>query len=117
MSNGNPLSEDIIGAVIGFTIRLNKGLIEHEDWDWSDEVYDWNKYQECYAYPTVIRTTLSVYLNNLRIDENGEILNYDEASFRGFQYFRSCVETNYCSSAGVEFEDWELIEPNWYEWE
>ena len=107
------ISEDIKGAVSGFIIDLCKGLMEDERWDWDLEECDWEYYKKCFADPGILRTTIAVFMNNLEIDENGTVSNYEDASFRGFQYFRRCCDKNYELN---NFTDWELEEPDWQVW-
>jgi hypothetical protein len=92
------LSEDIRGAVTTFVVDLCKGLIDDDRWDWDVEQCDWTRYQQGFADPTILRTTLSVFLNNLKLDGSEVISNYPDASFRGFQYFRMMVDSSYPSA-------------------
>jgi hypothetical protein len=108
------LHDDIKGAVVGFTILLSKGLIEDDRWDWDVEKCNWKDYQESFTDPTHLRTTLSIFVNNLEVDETGKVLNYEDARFRAFQYFRPYFDRN-CPR--VEFEDWEYEEPYFLDWE
>ena len=110
------LSEDIKGAVVGFIILLTKGLLDDERWDWDVEKENyWEDVKEGVMDPTILRTTISVFLNTLRIDESGKVLNYQDAKFRGFQYFRMLL--GHEGYQGQEFTSSELEEPAWWIWE
>jgi len=52
------------------------------------------------------------------LDEHNKILNYDDARFRAFQYFRSQVDLSF-SQGDVEpaFTPSEIEEPDWRKWE
>jgi hypothetical protein len=128
MEEMKQLSDDIKGAVVGFIILLCKGLLDDERWDWdvekcdwnclTNKESDWNHYQEGFCDPSILKTTISVFLNNLRVDDKGGIANYKDAKFRGFQYFRAMLGGSY-KFAQVEpsFEPFEQVEPDWYKWE
>ena len=111
----NQISSDIRGAFTGYIILLSKGLLDDDRWDWDIDDVDWVKYQQCFSDPSSLRTAMCVFANNLKINEANVILNYDDARFRGFQYFRSCVEQTYKLAKGLE--SWELEEQDWVEWE
>ncbi len=110
--------KELRGAVTGFVILLCKGLIEDKRWSWDLDQCDWKRYQSGFTDPSILKTTLSVYLNTLRLDEAGVVLNFEDARFRGFQYFRAHVDSSYPISA-VEppFQPHEIEEPDWRIWE
>jgi len=112
------ISSDIRGAVTGFMMLLCKGLLDDERWDWDVEKADWKSYHAGFNDPTILKTTLAVFLNNLMVDDMGAVVNYEDARFRGFQYFRTLVDTLYTFKQVLpSFSSEELDEPNWYEWE
>lgn len=115
-SNENGVPEDVKGAVVGFMILLVKGLLDDERWDWDNEasVKDWPFYQSAVADATILRTTLSVFLNTLQV-KDGKVLNYQDAKFRGFQYFRMLL--GHEGHTGLHFTAAELEEPDWRIWE
>lgn len=112
------VSSDVQGAVIGFLVLLNKGLMEDSRWDWDLDQFDWKVYREGFCDSTILKTTLAVFLNNLQLDDVGGVVNYHDARFRAFQYFRALVDPNY-PYAAVEppFQSFEIEEPDWRIWE
>ena len=64
-------------------------------------------------------TTLAVMMNNLRLSTDGHVLNYVDARFRAFQYFRGFLAMpGYTwDSISPALELWELEEPDWRTWE
>jgi len=111
----NQISADIRGAFNAYVILLSKGLLDDDRWDWDLERTDWEKYQACFGHPSMLRTAICIFVNNLKVNENGHVLNYLDARFRGFQYFRSCVEESY--ELTQELEAWEYEEQDWLQWE
>jgi hypothetical protein len=110
--------DDLKGAVIGFVVLLSKGLLDNEKWDWDIERFDWQRYQEGFCDPTILRTTLAVFLNNLQIDDHGAVVNYENARFRGFQYFRSSIDPVHpFTLVSPPFASAELAEPDVFPWE
>jgi len=96
--------------IIDFIIDLQKGLIEDERWDFDLDECKWEAYQQSFLDPTHLRTTLSIWLNHLRLNEEDEIENSDDARFRAFQYFRAYFDHGYTFKP--PFESWELEEPD-----
>lgn len=95
-----------------------KGLLDDDRWDWDVERIEWPRYQEGFCDPTVLKTTLTVFLNNLQMDDGGVVVNYDDAKFRGFQYFRALIDPSYSiAQVTPPFESSELEEPDWRIWE
>ena len=116
--NMKRVPDDIRGAVSGFVVLLCKGLLDDDRWDWDLERIDWQHYQAGFGDPTILRTTLSVFLNNLRVNDSGEVVNYTDARFRGFQYFRALIDASYpLAKVSPQFDSAELDEPDWREWE
>ena len=100
-----------------FFVSLVKGLLDDDRWSWdldtlSDE--DWKAYQQSILDPTHIRTTLAVFINNIRLDADNKVLNYVDARFRAFQYFRAYVSIGGYTweSVALPFQPWELEEPD-----
>jgi len=110
--------QDLRGAVTGFVILLCKGLMDDKRWDWDIERCDWRTYQEGFTDPSILRTTLAVFLNTLELDEVGTVTNYADAKFRGFQYFRALIDPSYpYKSVEPSFQAHEIEEPDWRIWE
>ncbi|QDU94378.1 hypothetical protein Pla8534_21670 [Lignipirellula cremea] len=103
---------------MGFMVLLSKGLLDDDRWDWDVERSDWKHYQSGFCDPTILRTTLSVFLNNLTLDEESGVVNYHDAKFRGFQYFRALIDPTYpIAKVSPPFDSAELDEPDWRVWE
>jgi len=120
--NSNRIPENIQGAISGFLVLLLKGLIDDPRWDWDIDLItkeQWRDYQKAFLDPTHFRTTLAVYSNNLRFDADGAVKNFDDAKFRGFQYFRAFLgwEDFTWNDVDPDFLPWELEEPDWEIWE
>lgn len=111
---------DVHGAVSGFLVLLVKGLLDDDRWDWDVDGLngeEWKAFQEAILDPTHLKTTLAVYMNNLRLSAEGRILNYGDARFRAFQYFRLALAGYTLASLSPPLEPWELEEPDWRTWE
>lgn len=110
--------KELRGAVTGFVILLCKGLIEDKRWNWDLDHCDWKRYQSGFLDPSALKITLAVFLNSLEMNEAGVVINYEDARFRGFQYFRAQVDPSYPIRA-VEppFQPHEIEEPDWRIWE
>jgi len=99
-------------ALSDFIIDLQKGLIDDERWNWDVEKSDWKQYQESFLDPTILRTTLAVWMNTINLDATGSVTNEVDAAFRAFQYFRHMFDREYVASeAAPTFEPWEIEEP------
>ncbi len=117
-SRMHQLSDDLKGTIVGFLILLSKGLLDDERWDWDLDNCDWSRYQSAFSDPTILRTTISVFLNKVTIDDRGAVANYKDARFRGFQYFRTMIDSKYSFAAVLpRFEPSEMKEPDWCIWE
>jgi hypothetical protein len=53
-----------------------------------------------------IEAIFTVFTNNIRIDGNGKVANYEHAKRRATQYIRGCIDSSY--EVTPPFEDWEL---------
>ena len=103
---------ELRGAVTGFIVDLCKGLIDDPRWDWDVEKCDWQGYQAGFSDPTILRTTVSVFLNTLATDEANKVTNYRDARFRAFQYFRALADPSYSwDSVQPAFQPHEIDEP------
>jgi len=57
---------------------------------------------------SLVETTFAVYTNNIRMDENGKVLNNMYAMKRAAQWiYYACGEANGTYMVKPEFEDWE----------
>jgi hypothetical protein len=112
------VSEDLRGAIIGFVVLLSKGLLDDDRWEWDIEEFDWKHYQSGFTDPTILRTTMAVFMNNLKLDETNNVVNYYEARFRAFQYFRAHVDPLYpIANITPVFGSSEIEEPDFQIWE
>lgn len=106
------ITKEMKGAVVGFMVLLCKGLMDDDRWDWDVEKCDWKAYQWGFSDPTVLKTTVSVFVNSL---DNDKCENYVDARFRAFQYFRMIIEPGYKPETPFSMD--EMEEPEWYIWE
>ncbi len=110
------LSNDDRGAVVGFVVLLCKGLLDDPQWNWDIENCDWKNYQSGSTDPTVLCTTMAVFVNTLKLNENGTVANYNDASFSAFQYFRSLIDPSFPrGSIEPQIQLAEMVEPDWSE--
>lgn len=99
-------------ALSDFIIFLQKGLIDDERWNWDLDNTDWKLYQEAFLDPTILRTTLAVWMNAVEMDDAGNVTNQSDAAFRAYQYFRQTFDHDYIRSENAPtFEAWEIEEP------
>lgn len=111
------VSDGLRGAVVGFVVLLSKGLLDDARWDWDVEKLDWQDYLAGFTDPTILRTTMAVFMNTLTIDDVGGV-NSEDARFRAFQYFRTQVDPAYpLSGVTPAFGSIELVEPDPLRWE
>ncbi len=113
---------DVHGALSGFLVLLIKGMLDDDRWDWDADGLSesqWKAVQESILDPTHFRTTLAVFVNNLRINDEGRVLNFVDARFRGFQYFRAFLAIPGYSWETISppLQQWEMEEPDWQTWE
>lgn len=108
------LADNIKGAVTGFVMHLNKGMLDDSRWDWDVEKCDWEGYKQALLDPSIVRTTLAVFLNHLDIDAEDKVTNYSDAMFRAFQYFRMLLGEGYKPDTVFTLE--EMAEPDWRDW-
>ena len=65
-------------------------------------------YREKLLYEAdTMQTVVSVYMNNIEMDENGMVLNQNYAMKRAAEYIRICYDHDY--KPEHEFEDWETL--------
>jgi hypothetical protein len=112
------VSSDVRGAVAGFLVLLSKGLMDDSRWDWDVERFDRKHYQAAFCDPSILRTTLAVFLNTLKLDDHGNVVNYHDARFRAFQYFRALIDPAYpLVRVTPPFQPFEIEEQDWLTWE
>src|SRR4051812_11126255 len=57
------MRKEIKGAVVGFMVLLCKRLMDDDRWDWDVEKCDYKACNWGFSEPTVLRTTISVFMN------------------------------------------------------
>ncbi len=95
------LSKYVCGAVRQFSIWFAKGTLGYpllEGIDYTGEVL---KEESSFA-----EQAFAIFINNLEIDEEGNVLNYKHCENRAAQYIREYFDKNY--KAEPPFEFWEM---------
>ena len=60
-------------------------------------------------YPSSIEQAFSIFANNIKMDEDGNVLNHTHAMTRAAQWIRvACDDSEVPYKVEPEFEDWEL---------
>lgn len=54
-----------------------------------------------------IEQAFAVFINNIKMDKSGSVLNYDYCERRAAQYIREYFDENYIAEPA--FEDWEVV--------
>jgi hypothetical protein len=111
------LTPSIKSALYWFIDAYATGKLRDERWDikqhgaFDDGVLDWKRYQEVIADPFVMKVAITVWSNNLEVDEKGLVINEDWARFRAFQAIRHHFDKNF-STANIKppLEQWEVME-------
>ncbi len=55
---------------------------------------------------TSVGNIFTIYMNNIKMDENGNIMNNEYAMKRAAQQIRQCIDSNY--KVEPPFEEWEV---------
>ena len=105
----NNIPEELKVEIAEYIIDLQKGLIEDPNWDFDLDNCDWETYQEAFLNPSVLRTTISIWLNHLKLNGK-EVENWEYARHRSYQYFRNYFDKDYTPEK--PFEAWEIEEPH-----
>ncbi len=95
------LSKYVCGAVRQFSIWFANGTLGYpllEEIDYTGEVL---KEESSFA-----EQAFAIFMNNLEIDEDGNVLNYKYSENRAAQYIRQYFDKNY--KADPPFEFWEV---------
>ena len=106
----------IKSALYWFVSDLTKGLLEHDQWDFeSDDFetgrFDWDRYTRALLDPTVLTTTVSIWMNNLAFDAQGNASNVEYSSFRAMQYLRTQFDDTFeLHAIAPALAAWELRE-------
>lgn len=103
-------------ALYWFLSDVTKGLLEDDRWEFDSDWFstgrlDWDRYTAAIVDPTVMCTVISIWTNNLAVDENDEISNEVHAQFRAAQYLRTQFDDDYtCDMIDPPLAAWELRE-------
>ena len=99
------LSQNIRCAIRHFVFYLHNGTIDFEvmgDHDYRSDMMD---------EASLMEAAYSVFLNNLEIDEEGIVLNFEHAKKRAAHYLKSVTDSSY--EPNPKFEDWEVELHSW----
>ena len=112
-----PLPDNLKLALYWFVDAISKGLLDNESWDFEpleqfeNGKLDWDRYLAAINDPTTIKTVYTIWMNNIRLDENYRVVNEQGASFRAFQYLRTQFDDNFSfDRIDPPFTDDELTE-------
>ncbi len=107
------LSHSLKSSLYWFVQDVSKGLLENDAWDFDFDLHvpDWTQYQATILEPTIFATAFSIWMNNIELDESGNVLNEEHAALRAFQCLRPHFDPTF-SHKDVQppFADWELLE-------
>ena len=95
------LSKYICGAVRQFSLWFAKGSIGYPLLNGIDYTGEILKEESSFA-----EQAFAIFMNNLEIDENGNVLNYQYSEKRAAQYIREYFDKDY--KVIPPFEDWEV---------
>jgi hypothetical protein len=96
-----PIPNGLKVALYWFVDAITKGLLGNENWDFdplerfdSGEL-DWQQYQAAINHPTIIKTVYTIWMNNIQLDDEHQVVNKEHACFRAFQYLRTQFDSEY----------------------
>lgn len=95
------VSKFVCGAVRQFSLYFAKGTLGYpllKGIDYTGEVL---KEESSFA-----EQTFAIFMNNLEVDEEGNVLNYKYCENRAAQYIRGYFDDSY--SVEPAFEQWEI---------
>jgi len=94
------VSKYVCGAVRQFSLWFAKGSLGYPLLDGIDYTGEVLKEESSFA-----EQAFAIFMNNLEIDENGNVLNYKYSENRAAQYIRSYFDKNF--TVVPPFETWE----------
>lgn len=94
------LSTDVRSSIRFFAFFLANGTVDNDLLD-VEEV----DYSSVLLQPSWLESISAIYTNVLEVDEQGNVLNDDQARRRAAQYIRECIDRDY------------TVEPPWERWE
>lgn len=89
------------GAVRQFSLWFAKASIGHPLLSGYEESF----YETFREENSWVEQTYAIFMNNLKLDESGNVLNYKEAERRAAQYVRRYLDSSYVVEPA--FESWE----------
>ena len=101
MSDKNPIrvSKSVQGAVRQFSLWIANGTVGNPLLNGIDY------FSEMQESPSFMEQVFAFFMNNLELDENGNVLNFKYAEKRAAQSIRCYMDSSY--EAVPTFEDWE----------
>ena len=94
------VSEYVCGAVRQFSLWFAKGTLGYpllKDIDYTGEILK--------EESSFVEQAFAIFMNNLEVDEEGNVLNYKHCENRAAQYIRNYFDGNYIVEPA--FEAWE----------
>ena len=107
-SNKNELSEGFKGALRLFVYYYTNGTLAYLVKDGS--LLDTLDYREALKdEPSIVEQVFAIYSNNIRMDQDGKVLNQNHSMNRAAEYIiHSLSDSEPRYHAVPDFEDWEL---------
>lgn len=93
------VNKHICGAVRQFSLYFAKGTLGHPLLKGIDYIEDL-KEESSFA-----EQTFAIFMNNLEVDETGNVVNYKDCERRAAQYIRKYYDSSY--TVEPPFEKWE----------
>ncbi|MCM1237244.1 MAG: hypothetical protein NC489_44820 [Ruminococcus flavefaciens] len=94
------VSHYLSGAVRQFSYWFVHGTLGYPVLEGIDYLSELAENSSC------MEQAFSIFMNNLELDDAGNVLNYEYCERRAAEYIRSYFEPAYCPD--LLFEDWEL---------
>lgn len=94
------VNKHICGAVRQFSLYFAKGTLGHpllKVIDYIEELKEESSFAE---------QAFAIFMNNLEVDEDGNVLNYKYCENRAAQYIRRYFDSSY--TVEPPFENWEI---------
>ena len=110
------LTKSLRSCLYWFIEDYSKGLLGDKRWDLTNDSFaegrlDWAAYQRAISDPFVMKLAITVWSNNIEVDETGRVLNEEWARFRAFQAIRQNFDKNFShADIAPPLETWEVME-------
>ncbi len=106
MDNNQELSNDFKSALRHFVYYYTNGTLQHTIGD--DTILEGIDYREDLKNEaSLVEQAYAIFLNNIEMDKNGNVLNLTHSMKRAAQWIR-LVCKNDDDDYDVDFEEWEL---------